>query len=84
MQYELRTGDRWPMEMRAETAAEYCDEPSAEAFKGKVKKKIYSEPIRGTGILPKWHRSKLDQDIARRHGIYFDGASGNEDLAGLI
>jgi hypothetical protein len=84
MQHEFRTGDRWPMEMRADTAAEYCDEPSVEAFKAKVKKKIYSEPIRGTGILPKWHRAKLDQDIARRHGLHVDGVSFVEDLASLI
>ena len=84
MQHELRTGDRWPMEMRADTAAEYCDEPSVEAFKAKVKKKIYSEPIRGTGILPKWHRAKLDQDIAHRHGLNVDGVSFVEDLASLI
>src|SRR5882757_509446 len=84
MQHELKTGSRWPLEMRAETAAEYCDEPSVEAFKGKVKKKIYSQPIRGTGILPKWHRAKLDQDIARRHGLHVDGVSLTEDLAGLI
>ena len=38
MQYETKTADRWPMEMRADTAAEYCDEPSAEAFKAKVRK----------------------------------------------
>jgi hypothetical protein len=84
MQSEMRAGDRWPMEMRADTAAEYCDEPSVEAFKSKVKKKIYSEPIRGTGILPKWHRAKLDQDIARRHGLHVDGVSFVEDLASLI
>ena len=84
MQHELKNGGRWPLEMRAETAAEYCDEPSVEAFKGKVKKKIYSQPIRGTGILPKWHRARLDQDIARRHGLHVDGVSLTEDLAGLI
>jgi hypothetical protein len=84
MEHEFRGGDRWPIEMRAETAAEYCDEPSAEAFKNKVKKGIYSEPIRGTGILPKWHRAKLDQDIARRHGLLVDDGSFVEDLASLI
>ena len=28
----------WPLEMRAETAAAYCDEPSVEAFLSKVAK----------------------------------------------
>lgn len=84
MQYEMKSGDRWPMEMRSDTAAEYCDEPSVEAFKTKVRKGIYSEPIRGTGILPKWHRAKLDQDIARRHGLQIDGVTLIEDVSGLI
>jgi hypothetical protein len=84
MKQEVKAADRWPMEMRAETAAEYCDEPSVEAFKSKVKKRIYSEPIRGTGILPKWHRTKLDQDIARRHGLLVEDGSFVEDLSSQI
>ena len=40
MQHEFRGGDRWP-KMRAETAAEYCDEPSVEAFKSKVKRALF-------------------------------------------
>ena len=83
MTQAARGGDRWLMEMRAETAAEYCDEPSVEAFKSKVKRGIYSEPIRGTGILPKWHRKKLDQDLARRHGLPVDGMPYVEDLTSL-
>jgi hypothetical protein len=59
----------WPSEMRAETAAAYCDEPSVEAFLSKVKQGIYSPPCRQRGMLPKWHRHKLDEDIARRHGL---------------
>ena len=61
----------WPMEMRAETAAAYCDEPSIPAFLGKVDRGIYSAPARHKGCLPKWHRRKLDQDIARRHGLHW-------------
>jgi hypothetical protein len=59
----------WPLEMRAETAAAYCDEPSVEAFLSKVGKGIYSQPGRQRGCSPKWHRAKLDRDIARRHNI---------------
>jgi hypothetical protein len=59
----------WPLEMRAATAAAYCDEPSVEAFLSKVEKGIYSQPARQKGCSPKWHRAKLDRDIARRHNI---------------
>jgi len=59
----------WPLEMRAETAAAYCDEPSVEAFLAKVQKGIYPDPVRCKGSLPKWHRDKLDASIARRHGL---------------
>jgi hypothetical protein len=70
--------------MRAETAAGYCDEPSVEAFLAKVAKGVYSQPARVTGALPKWHRTKLDRDIARRHGLQFDGPPIAEDVTGLI
>jgi hypothetical protein len=77
-------GDRWPLEMRAETAALYCDEPSVAAFKAKVDRGVYCEPVRGSGILPKWHRKKLDRDIARRHSLQIDGEPLIEDATGLI
>jgi hypothetical protein len=75
-------GERWPREMRAETAAA-CDEPSVEAFRAKVDKGIYSQPARQTGCLPKWHRGKLDKDIARRHGLQ-PTEEVAEDVVGLI
>lgn len=68
--------------MRAETAAGYCDEPSVEAFLSKVVKGIYSSPRREKGCLPKWHRLKLDGDIARRQGLLMEGPV--EDAADLI
>jgi hypothetical protein len=74
----------WPQEMRAETAAAYCDEPSVESFQNKVKQGIYSEPSRAKGSLPKWHRAKLDRDIARRHGLQVQGPQLAEDAAELI
>jgi hypothetical protein len=73
----------WPLEMRAEKAAAYCDEPSVEAFLAKVSKGIYPDPMRCKGSLPKWHRHKLDASIARRHGLQGDGAQF-EDAAELI
>ena len=72
----------WPLEMRAETAAAYVDEPSVEAFLAKVERGIYSQPARQQGCLPKWHRAKLDRDIARRHNI--EGPTIIEDVTGLI
>jgi hypothetical protein len=73
----------WPLEMRAETAAAFCDEPSVEAFLKKVPS-VYSEPNRTKGSLPKWHRSKLERDIARRHGLQQQGPQLAEDAADLI
>jgi hypothetical protein len=74
----------WPLEMRAEHAAAYCDEPSVEAFHRKVQLGIYSQPSRQNGCLPKWHRHKLDRDIARRHGLQMPGPQLAEDAADLI
>ncbi len=74
----------WPLEMRAETAAAYCDEPSVEAFLAKVARGVYSQPVRVKGSLPKWHRAKLDRDIARRHGLRFEGPALSEDVVELI
>jgi len=74
----------WPLEMRAESAAAYCDEPSVEAFLSKVNRGMYSQPARQKGCLPKWHRWKLDRDIARRHGLRFDDVGVAEDATGLI
>jgi hypothetical protein len=73
----------WPLEMRAETAAAYCDEPSVDAFLAKVSKGIYPAPMRCMGSLPKWHRLKFDAVIARRHGLQPDHAE-IEDAAALI
>ena len=74
----------WPQEMRAETAAAYCDEPSVEAFLAKVQQGIYSAPTNEKHCSPKWHRWKLDPDIAQRHGLRFDGGAMIEDVRELI
>lgn len=76
--------EAWPQEMRAERAAAYCDEPSVEAFMKKVAAGIYSQPARAAGCLPKWHRRKLDSDIARRHGLRVDPVDLVEDVTDLI
>jgi len=74
----------WPLEMRAETAAAFCDEPSVEAFHAKVRQGLYSEPSRVKGSLPKWHRGRLERDIARRHGLKYDGPTLAENVEDLI
>jgi hypothetical protein len=74
----------WPLEMRAETAAAYCDEPSVGAFLLKVQRGLYSAPAREKGCLPKWHRWKLDRDIARRHGLQMSTVNMTEDVTDLI
>jgi hypothetical protein len=70
--------------MRAEKAAAYCDEPSVDAFLAKVQRGIYSAPTKAKGCLPKWHRLKLDRDIAVRHGLRFDNFAVTEDATDLI
>jgi hypothetical protein len=74
----------WPLEMRAETAAAYCDEPSVDAFLAKVHRGVYCAPSRQKNCLPKWHRLKLDRDIARRHGLRFDNIAVTDDATDLI
>jgi hypothetical protein len=59
----------WPLEMRAETAAAYADEPSVDAFLAKVQRGVYPQPSRQARCLPKWHRAKLDEAIGQRHGL---------------
>jgi len=73
----------WPLEMRSETAAAYCDEPSVEAFLSKVARGVYPQPTRIEGALPKWHRLKLDAAIAQHHGLQ-PVASMAEDVTELI
>lgn len=74
----------WPMEMRAETAAAFCDEPSVEAFRAKVERGIYSQPSRQKGCLPKWHRERLTHDIALRHGLHHELPLARKNLEHLI
>lgn len=74
----------WPLEMRAGTAAGFCDEPSVDAFLAKVKRNIYSQPQSEKGCAPKWHRAKLEQDINRRHGLRVNTPALIESAEDLI
>jgi hypothetical protein len=40
-------------------------------------------PVEGPGVRDKWHRRKLDEDVARRHGIRVE-APIVEDVTELI
>jgi hypothetical protein len=47
----------WPLEMRAETAAAYCDEPSVEAFLAKVARVLCAARVLyPSGIAQSWTR----------------------------
>jgi hypothetical protein len=74
----------WPQEMRAETAAAYCDEPSVDAFLGKVALGLYPAARREPGCLPKWHKGKIDFAIARRHGLVSEMPKLVESVEDLI
>ncbi len=75
----------WHTERRGKTDTAYCDEASVKAFMSKVKQGIYPSPCRQKGMLPKWHRHKLDYAIARRHGLFMpDACMPTEDAAELI
>ena len=67
----------------AAMAAAYTDESSVEAFLQKVRRGIYPQPCRASGSRDKWHRGKLDEAIARRHGWTFNDAI-REDVSELI
>jgi len=58
----------WPRWMRAETAADYCDEVSTEAFLRAVALGIYPKPhdIKGKGH--RWTPEELDEAIQRLVG----------------
>jgi hypothetical protein len=74
----------WPTEMPADLAAGYVGEPSVDAFLSKVQRKVYPDPAREAGCLPKWHRAKLDAAIARRHGLDISSGETVEDATALI
>lgn len=56
----------WPEQMRAETAAAFCDERSVDSFLRSVGT-LYPrpKPIRGKGL--RWLRADLEQAVRRIH-----------------
>lgn len=58
----MRPDNPWPRLMRAPTAAAYCDEPSAAAFRRRVGT-VYPQPVTSKGQRAKWDREQLDAAI---------------------
>lgn len=59
---------RWPRQMRAETAAAYCDETSVSAFLRAIPV-LYPEGRSIPGKGKRWLREDLDEAIDRIHGL---------------
>ena len=59
--------DAWPVQMRAETAAAFCDEPSIDAFRRSVGK-LYPRPYRVPGKGDRWSRGELEAALKRLRG----------------
>lgn len=59
----------WPRQMRAQTAADYCDEVSEAAFRRACGKgKLYPPPKNVEGKGERWLREDLDAALDRIHG----------------
>ena len=61
-QNKIGNDSRWPWIMRAETAAEYCDDKSVGAFKKSVGT-LYPLPHRIPGKGYRWLRKELDLSL---------------------
>ena len=59
--------DAWPEQMRAETAAAFCDETSVDAFRRGVGK-LYSQPYVVPGKGERWWRGDLLADLKKLRG----------------
>lgn len=58
----------WPREMRASTAAAYCDEVSVAEFLDQVAQNVFPKPRMTASGEHKWDRLVLDRSIAALHG----------------
>jgi hypothetical protein len=61
----------WPEQMRAETAAAFCDEPLVDAFRRFVGK-LYPRPYRVPGKGDRWSRGELEVALKRQRGEMVD------------
>lgn len=58
---------RWPFQMDAATAADFCGERSVDAFRRSVGK-LYPQPKRIAGKGQRWLREDLERAVRRMHG----------------
>lgn len=63
-----RQSERWPRQMRAETAAAYVDEVSVAAFRRAVPL-LYPQPRVIPGKGERWLIEELDAALNRLHGV---------------
>ena len=61
----------WPEQMRAETAAAFCDERSVDAFLRSVGK-LYPRPYRVPGKGDRWTKGELERALQRLRGEAVD------------
>lgn len=59
--------EAWPEQMRADTAARFCDEPSVDAFRRSVGK-LYPKPYRVPGKGDRWAKGELEAALKRLRG----------------
>jgi len=57
----------WPEQMRAETAAAFCDEPSVDAFRRSVGT-LYPRPYKVPGKGDRWSKEELEAALTRLRG----------------
>lgn len=74
----------WPLQMRAETAAAYCDEVSELAFLRAVDKGLYPKPVDVPGKGHRWLKSELKAAIKRIHGKGQPADAGGGSLVDLV
>ncbi len=59
--------EAWPEQMRADTAARFCDEPSVDAFRRSVGI-LYPRPYRVPGKGDRWSRGEIEAALRRLRG----------------
>lgn len=58
----------WPRLMRADVAAQYVGEASADSFRKSVGEGLYSQPVPVPRKGDRWLKESLDDDIDRLSG----------------
>jgi hypothetical protein len=71
--------EAWPEQMRAETAAAFCDEPSVDAFRRSVGK-LYPRPYKVPGKGDRWSREELEAALKRLRGEAVEIADAGDVL----